>query len=79
VPHLWSCPRPGCVALPAQQALMAVLLPAGAADAGAGPGDVHPFRHRRFSGVVHLHEEPGHQPARQEEQKAARLHLPHQK
>lgn len=64
---------------PLRQVLTVLLLPVGASDAGAGPGDVHPFRHWGFSGAVHIHEELGHQPTRQEEQKAARLHLPHQK
>ena len=50
----------------------------GASDAGAGPGHVHPVGHRRVTGADHLHEEPGREPAGQEEQEAEGRHLPHQ-
>lgn len=51
----------------------------GATDVGAGPSHVHSVRHWCVPGANHLHEESGCQPARQEEQEAAGLHLPHQK
>lgn len=51
----------------------------GASDVGSGSGHVHLVGHRRVPGADHLHEEFGCQPARQEEQEAAGLHIPHQK
>lgn len=51
----------------------------GASDVGSGSSHVYPVRHRCVPGANNLHEEFGCQPARQEEQEAARLHLPHQK
>lgn len=50
----------------------------GASDVGSCSSDVHPVRHRCVPGADNLHEESGCQPARQEEQEAAGLHLPHQ-
>ena len=49
----------------------------GASDAGAGPGHVHPLRHRRLRNSDHLHAQPGRLPQRQEVQEG-RLELSRQ-
>lgn len=51
----------------------------GPTDVGSGSSHVHSVGDRCVPGPHHLHEELGREPARQEKQEAAGLHLPHQK